>query len=110
MKSVRISAGIALFAALGAAGTASAAAESYPAKPIRMIVPFAPGGGIDILARLIAQKVGESVGQTVVVDNRAGGSSIIGTDTVAKAAPDGYTLLMTSSAHTIIPSLFAKLP
>ncbi len=90
--------------------TANSAASAYPAKPIRLIVPFAPGGGTDILARLIAQRLSELFKQQVVVDNRAGGSGIAGTDIVAKAAPDGYTLIMISSTHTIVPSLFAKVP
>lgn len=90
--------------------TANSAASAYPAKPIRLIVPFAPGGGTDIVARLIGQRLSEVFKQQVVVDNRAGGSGIVGTDIVAKAAPDGYTLIMISSTHTIVPSLFAKVP
>jgi tripartite-type tricarboxylate transporter receptor subunit TctC len=86
------------------------AAAAYPIKPIRLIVPFAPGGGIDILARAIGQKLTESMGQAVVVDNRGGGSGIAGTELVARAAPDGYTLLFTASSHTINPSFFSKLP
>lgn len=84
--------------------------QAYPTKPIRVIVPQSAGGGTDILARAVGQKLNEVFGQPVVVDNRGGGSSIVGTDMVAKAAPDGYTLLFTSSDFTIIPSFFAKLP
>src|SRR4051812_10666131 len=68
--------------------------QQYPSKPIRFIVPFAPGGGTDLLGRTLAQKLNEAWGQPVVVDNRAGGGGNIGTDIVAKSPPDGYTLLM----------------
>ena len=93
---------------------ASAAAQSttaiYPTKPVRLVAPFAPGGSTDILARLVAQKLTEAWGQQVNVDNRAGGGSVIGTDIVAKSAPDGYTLLMTSTSTATAPSLVKKLP
>ena len=82
----------------------------YPSKPVRLIVPFAPGGSNDIMARLVAQKFSEALGQQVVVDNRAGGSGIIGTDLAAKAQPDGYTLLMMSLTLAVNPSLYKKLP
>jgi tripartite-type tricarboxylate transporter receptor subunit TctC len=82
----------------------------YPAKPIRLIVPFAPGGSNDIMARLIGQKFAEAFGQQVVIDNRTGASGIIGTDIAAKAAPDGYTVLMMSLTFAVNPSLFRKLP
>ena len=82
----------------------------YPSKPIRLIVPFAPGGSNDIMARLLGQKLSESMGGQIVVDNRAGGSGIIGTDLAAKAAPDGYTLLMMSLTFAVNPSLYSKLP
>ncbi|HYC44191.1 MAG TPA: tripartite tricarboxylate transporter substrate binding protein [Burkholderiales bacterium] len=82
----------------------------YPSRPIRLIVPFAPGGSNDIMARLWGQKAGESMGQQVVVDNRAGASGIIGTDLAAKAASDGYTLLMMSLTFAVNPSLYRKLP
>lgn len=84
-------------------------AQNFPVKPIRLVVPLAPGGGGDIVARLIAQKVSTVIGQPVVVDNRPGGSTIIGTEIVARAAPDGYTLVMATSSHGINPSLY-KLP
>ena len=85
-------------------------AQSYPSKPIRLVAPFAPGGSTDILARLVAQKLTEAWGQQVNVDNRAGGGSVIGTDIVAKSAPDGYTLVMTSTSTATAPSLVRKLP
>ncbi|MBI4190973.1 MAG: tripartite tricarboxylate transporter substrate binding protein [Betaproteobacteria bacterium] len=86
------------------------ASSDYPRKPVRLIVPSAPGGGIDIIARLLAPKVGGAWGQSIVVDNRAGGGTTIGTNTVAKAAPDGYTILLTSIAVAYIPALYVKLP
>ena len=78
---------------------------NYPAKPIRMIVPFPPGGSTTIVARLIGQKLTDAWGQQVVVDNRGGGNTIIGSDAMVKAAPDGYTLLHVTSTHVINPSL-----
>ena len=90
---------------------APAIAQSYPVKPIRYVVPFPPGGGNDILAREIGQHLSVLLGKAVVVENKAGASTIIGTDFVAKAAPDGYTILMgNNSALAITPSLFEKLP
>ncbi len=82
-----------------------AAADTYPTKPIRLIVPFAPGGGTDMVARVIAPKLSERLGTSVVVDNRGGAGAIIGTAMAAKAAPDGYTLLVCDTAHTIQPVL-----
>lgn len=93
-----------------AAGCATALAQTYPAKPIRMIAPFPPGGTTDILARVAGQKITEALGQQVIIDNRPGAGGNIGTELVAKAAPDGYTLLTApGSTLTINPSLFAKL-
>lgn len=91
-------------------GACVAHAQEYPAKPIRFILPLAPGGGGDILARAIAQKLNEKWGQPVIVDNRPGGGGVIGTDAVAKAPPDGYTILMIATNHTVNPSLIPKLP
>ena len=86
-------------------------AQSYPAKPIRMLVPFPPGGPADILARVIAQKMSEDFGQQVIVDNRPGANTIIAAEAAAKSAPDGYTLLMAiDSTLTMNPTLYSKLP
>lgn len=85
-------------------------AQGYPSKTVRLIVPFAAGGSTDIMGRLVAQKLSESWGQQVIVDNRPGGSTVIGTDIVAKSAPDGHTLLVTPAPFTIVPSLLKKLP
>ncbi len=81
------------------------AAQDYPIRPVRLIVPFAAGGSADVFGRFIAQRLQESLGQTFIIDNRPGGGSIIGTDAVAKAAPDGHTLLVMSNTHTVNESL-----
>jgi len=85
-------------------------AADYPVRPIRLVVAYAPGGTTDFAARVTAPKIGELLGQTVVVDNRPGAGSIIGTDLVAKGAADGYTLLMADTAFGIVPAIYAKLP
>ena len=87
-----------------------AAAQEYPSRPIRLIVPQSAGGSTDLIARLLSQEVGEALGQSIVVDNRPGAGSINGTDIVAKAAPDGHTLLAVAASFTITPALHKKLP
>ncbi|MEO7403035.1 MAG: tripartite tricarboxylate transporter substrate-binding protein, partial [Burkholderiales bacterium] len=87
-----------LSASIVGALPAAALAQAYPDKPIRLVVPYPPGGSSDVLGRLVAQKMTESMGQNVLVDNRAGASGNIGTDFVAKAAPDGYTFLLGTDA------------
>jgi tripartite-type tricarboxylate transporter receptor subunit TctC len=101
---------LAVFAAVGLVA-ASAFAQSYPNKPVRMIVGFPPGGGTDVVARVIGAKLSEWWGQAVAVENRPGATGTIGADAVAKSAPDGYTLIMGHvNSHAIAPNLFAKLP
>ena len=97
----------ALFAALFAA---MAAAQPYPTKPVRIVVPFAPGGPADIYARVVGEKLQGVLGQSFVVENKPGAGSIIGTDAVAKSVPDGYTLLMMSNTHTVNESLVPDKP
>lgn len=89
---------------------ASASASTFPEKPIKLVVPFAPGGGTDLIARTLAFEMQKDLGQPVVVENKPGAGTIIGTDMVAKAAPDGYTLVVSSIAHAVNPSLNPKLP
>jgi tripartite-type tricarboxylate transporter receptor subunit TctC len=92
------------------AAARAAHAQAYPGKPIQLVVPLGPGGINDIISRLIAQKLTESWGQSVVIVNKPGAGGIIGSEAVAKAPPDGYTLLMVYSSHMVNPSLYAKLP
>jgi len=104
---------VAALATLGCMSTllpTLASAQAYPSRPIRVIVPFAAGSTTDIIARSIADKMSLSLGQTLVVDNRGGASGTIGQAAVANAAPDGYTIMIHSSSHTVSPSTFAKLP
>jgi tripartite-type tricarboxylate transporter receptor subunit TctC len=93
-------------ACLVLAGTGLAAAQNYPARPVRLIIPFPPGGSNDVVGRLIAIKLGDRLGKQVVVDNRGGAGGVIGTEAVAKAPPDGYTLLVISIAHAVNPWLY----
>jgi tripartite-type tricarboxylate transporter receptor subunit TctC len=85
-------------------------AQEYPTRPVRIVVPFAAGGPADVYARFLAQRLQEAMGQPFVIDNRPGGGSVIGTDAVAKSAPDGYTLLMMSNTHTVNESLMQNKP
>ena len=110
MKAIPLPIGCQLLTSLLLAQGASALAQTYPAKPIRMIVGFAPGGGTDVTARVIVQPLSEGLGQRVVIDNRPGANGVIGTDLTAKSLPDGYTLLMVNSGHTVNPGLYGKLP
>lgn len=96
-------------AVVTAAAIAPAAAQTYPAKPVRLIVPFAPGGSTDVLGRIVAQRLTRGLGQNVIVENRAGGGTNIGAELVARSAPDGYTLLMCSTTQAINVSLYPKL-
>jgi tripartite-type tricarboxylate transporter receptor subunit TctC len=107
MKTLHKSAllGVALSLAMGAA-----CAQGYPNKPVRLIVPFAPGGFTDVVARILGQKLSVAMGQQFVVENKAGAGSTIGTDFVAKSAPDGYTLVMISTTHVISPWIYKSMP
>lgn len=91
-------------------GALSTYAQNYPVRPIRILVPYPPGGANDILARLVGEKLSANWGQAVIVDNRPGGNTVIATDMTAKASPDGHTMILTSSTHPVLPSLYAKLP
>lgn len=95
---------------LSVASVAALAQTAYPNRPIRLVLPYPPGGGTDIVARLLSQKMTQSMGQPVIVDNKPGASTIIGTDQVAKAAPDGYTIGLITDSHAINPTFFPKLP
>jgi tripartite-type tricarboxylate transporter receptor subunit TctC len=99
-----------LAAALALVLFACTCAAAYPERPIRLIVPVAPGGAVDVVGRIMGQKLSILLGQNVVVDNRAGANYIIGTEIVAHSAPDGYTLLTTAGGHTINPVVYKKLP
>jgi len=120
-KSLALPIAMGLLAAVTASASTSASAQAkgakaasadggYPSHPIRFLVPLAPGGGSDFITRLLAQRMSESFGQQVVVDNRPGASNIIATELLARSTPDGHTLLMTTMAHTVNPSMFKKLP
>ena len=103
----------AVCAVLGATAWAPAMAQeaAFPTKPITLVIPFPPGGATDVLGRLIGKKLGDKLGQSVVIDNRAGAGTVIGAMSVARAAPDGYTLLMSSgTTFTVNPAVRSKLP
>ena len=97
-------------AGIVSASSAQTRAPGYPNKFVRFIVPYAPGGSSDILARTLGQKLGDALGQTFVIDNRPGAGSMLGTDVAAKAPPDGYTIILSDMPHTINPSIHAKVP
>ena len=100
----------AVVGALAALPFVVAAQTAYPDKPVRFLVPYPPGGGTDVIARIVAPKFQQVLGQTIVIENRGGGGGSLGTDVVAKAPADGYTVLFTLSSHTINPAIFSKLP
>ncbi len=101
---------IALAAAVCVSGVWAQSAAPYPNKPVKLIVPFAPGGFTDVVARILGQKLSAALGQNFIIENKAGAGSTIGTDFVAKSAPDGYTLVMVSSTHVISPWLYKNMP
>jgi tripartite-type tricarboxylate transporter receptor subunit TctC len=96
--------------AIGVCFTVGAFAQDYPIKPVQVIVPFTAGSATDVLARAVSEKLSELWGQPVAIENRAGAGGVVGADTVAKAPPDGYTLLIHGSGHAVSPALYAKLP
>ena len=99
-----------LLAGMFALSAPSAATAGYPEKPIRLLVPFAPGGGTDLLCRALQDKLDRALGVSVIVDNRAGAGGTIGVTLAARAAPDGYTFLVTSASYTFAPGLYKNLP
>lgn len=103
-------AGLASFAAVGTGGTAFAEGAKYPSKAVTLVVPYSAGGGTDIVGRLMAQRLSELWGQSVVVDNRTGANGVIGSSTVARSAPDGHTLLLVVGSHAVNPVLMKSLP
>ncbi len=107
MKKPLIAVGV---AALMTLTGATAVAQTYPSKPVKIIVPFGPGGFTDVVARILGVKLGESLGQAVVIENKPGAGSMIGSDMVAKSPPDGHTLLIVSSTHVISPWIYKSVP
>src|SRR5262245_3211380 len=101
---------VALAMGLAAATAPAPARADYPEKPIRLLLPFPAGGAVDLVSRLVATRMADDLGRPIVIENKAGAGGIIATDTVAKAAPDGYTLLVTTPNHTINAALSPKLP
>jgi tripartite-type tricarboxylate transporter receptor subunit TctC len=103
-------ASLALITLVWALGTAPIAAQTFPTRPIRLVVPYAPGGAVDALARPIAQKLAESIGQPVIIENKPGGNATIGADNVRQAAPDGHSIVLTSINHYLVPYFTRKMP
>ena len=96
----------ALVLVLGLLAAMAAGAQEWPTKPVRFIVPYPPGGGTDVIARIVQSRLGEALGQQVIIENRGGAGGALGTEQAAHAAPDGYTFLFTLSSHTINPLLY----
>ncbi len=89
-----------------AVGTGDAAAQAkYPSRPIRLLIPFAPGGGVDVVARIVGQKISEAIGQPILIESKPGGGGLIAVNELMRSEPDGYTLLVTTSAHATLPAL-----
>ena len=109
-RAVAAAAALVCAGAVCAQPASTSSGQAYPAKPVRVVVPFAPGGGTDVIARHLATGMSESLKRQVIVDNRAGANGIVGTEIVARAPADGYTLLFVSSPHSVNPSMYAKLP
>ncbi len=105
-RALRLGAGLAILPTINCTGLA----QSYPSKPIRLVVPFPPAGVTDIVARVMSQSLSQRLGQTVIIENKAGAGGSIGTESVVKAAPDGYTLLLTGAFNTINAAIYKKLP
>ena len=100
-----------LLIAVGTLSASGVVAQSYPTKPIRLIVPYPPGGGTDIFARMLGVRLGETLGQQMVIENRAGAAGVLGAEAAAKAAPDGYTLVVGQASNLAInPHMMSKLP
>src|SRR5207249_11424152 len=97
---------IALMQACALCAAAPALSQQYPARPIRFIVPFPPGGTLDITARIMQPRLSEGLGQTIVIENRGGAGGVVGTEAAARSAPDGYTFLLSFAAHTMTPALY----
>ena len=109
-RRVALACSTAMLGLAAAANPAAVGAQAYPAKPVRLMVPFVPGGNTDIIARVVAPEMSKALGQPLVIENRGGAGSTIGTEVVAKSPPDGYTLLLVSAAHVINPAMIKKLP
>jgi tripartite-type tricarboxylate transporter receptor subunit TctC len=101
---------LAALAAAALAGHGAVQAQGYPDHPVRFVVPYPPGGGTDVIARIVQGKLQAALGQNIVIDNKGGAGGSVGTDIVAKAPPDGYTVLFTLNSHTVNPAIYARLP